>query len=125
MLRAIVLSGLAAALTCVAACSGPASTGPSPVPATATSVATTTSAAPAVCSNLFETGQLVKPELADVQCTDPTGLAVNHKVVCKNGEVMVFDSALKVYGWPGKTFQPMDTDADSTYAKDYRTCLSG
>lgn len=126
MLRAILTGAALAALTCVGACSGPASTGPVPASSSTASAVATTSAAPAACSNLFEEGTRVTTELASVVCQEPNGLSgVNHKTVCKDGSLFVFDSALSVYGHIGGTLQRMDTDAESAYAKDYRKCLSG
>lgn len=126
MLRLVLTGAAVAALACTAACSGPATTGPASAPSTASSAPATTSAAPAACSNLFETGQAVTTELASVQCQDPNGLTgVNHKVVCKDGSLMVFDSALKVYGRPGGVFAAMDVSVGSAYSADYAKCNSG
>ncbi len=127
MITKVILTVAAvAALTCVASCSGPASTGPVPAPATTTSAAATTSAASVACSNLFETGQRVTTELTSVVCQEPNGLSgVNHKVVCKDGSLMVFDSALGVYGFPGGVFAAQDTSVGSAYSRDYAKCNAG
>jgi hypothetical protein len=107
----------------VAGCSGPAET---PTASTSSVAPTTTSAAPALCADLFKTGAAVKPELGTSGCEDPSGMTgVKHRITCQDGRVMVYDALLKVYGFVGGVFSPIDTDAASRYTADYRKCTTG
>lgn len=113
---AVVVSGFV-----LAGCSGPAQPVPAPTATTAPAPSTT-----APCAGPFALGQPVTAELGKLGCTEPNGVAgVSHTVVCKDGRMMIFDSALSTYGFPGGKLAVMDTAADSAYARDYAKCQTG